>query len=208
MTHTATIAVDIPSQRDPEPSPAWQLVELAKTGDRDALGELYRLYDPTVRRYLSPRLGRNPTLVDDLAADTWLRVVRNIHRIEFVGRDFGAWLVTIARNLVADHYKSGWASRVTVAGELLDTVAGEQVHEHEPDELEAGVITRLAGDELLATLAGMPGQQQAVLRLRFLEQLDVAETAAAMGITVGACKALQYRAVRALARALHIERVS
>lgn len=58
----------------------------------------------------------------------------------------------------------------------------------------------------IARLLGHLGpEQQECLRLRFFEGRSLIETAELMGRNVGAVKALQYRAVRALGRVLHDE---
>ena len=48
-------------------------------------------------------------LAEDLTSETFVRGLRAIQRFNWQGKDFGAWLTTIARNLVADHFKSSRA---------------------------------------------------------------------------------------------------
>jgi len=94
---------------------AWALVERGQRGDTDALAELYLMYRPYVLRYFRYRV-RSPQLVEDLAADVWLRVLRRLDSFhDDRGADFGAVLSTIARNLLTDHVKSACAQRDTLA---------------------------------------------------------------------------------------------
>jgi RNA polymerase sigma-70 factor (ECF subfamily) len=53
---------------------------------------------------------------------------------------------------------------------------------------------------LLKAVLQLSDQQQECIRLRFLMNMSVAETAAIMGKNEGAIKTLQYRATRTLAR--------
>lgn len=112
------------------------------------------------------------------------------------GRDFGAWLVTIARNLVADHYKSGRVRLEVTTAETDDPVTRQE------DGPEQVVLASMTHGIVRTALRELSDDQRECIVLRFLHGLSVAETAVAMGRNSGAVKALQYRAVRALARAL------
>ncbi|MGW4874337.1 sigma factor, partial [Streptomyces chartreusis] len=76
-----------------------ELVERAQAGEADAFGRLYDQYSDTVYRYIYYRVGGKAT-AEDLTSETFLRALRRIGTFTWQGRDFGAWLVTIARNLV------------------------------------------------------------------------------------------------------------
>ena len=70
---------------------------------------LLALYDsalPLVHGYLLSRCGDRAT-AEDLTSETFVRALRRIDSLSAQGRDVGAWLVTIARNLALDHLKSG-----------------------------------------------------------------------------------------------------
>src|SRR5947209_18884843 len=83
-----------------------EIVTRAQGGDSDAFGELYDRYVDVVYRYIYYRVG-NATLTEALTSETFIRALRRITSYTWQGRDFGAWLVTIARNLIADPFKSG-----------------------------------------------------------------------------------------------------
>ncbi|HET7357466.1 MAG TPA: sigma factor, partial [Nocardioidaceae bacterium] len=82
------------------------LVELARGGDTEAFGLLYDHYHASVYRFVYYRVG-SATIAEDLAAETFFRALRSMSTFRWQGKDFGAWLMTIARNLTADHYKAG-----------------------------------------------------------------------------------------------------
>ncbi|MFC9971358.1 sigma-70 family RNA polymerase sigma factor [Spirillospora sp. NPDC127200] len=177
------------------PSDAMRdLVLRARDGDAEAFGALYDDYVELVYRYVYYRVGAHP-VAEDLTSETFLRALRRIGDFHWQGKDFGAWLVTIARNLVADHFKSGRYRLEVCTAELL-----------EPDRPQEGperaVLEDMTNRTLLAAVRRLGSEQQECVVLRFLHGLSVAETALIMGKKTGAIKALQYRAVRALGRML------
>ncbi|MEU5180735.1 ECF subfamily RNA polymerase sigma factor, BldN family [Streptomyces longwoodensis] len=179
---------------DSDSARMMDLVERAQAGEADAFGRLYDQYSDTVYRYIYYRVGGRAT-AEDLTSETFLRALRRIGTFTWQGRDFGAWLVTIARNLVADHFKSSRFRLEVTTGEMLD--ANEV--ERSPED---SVLESLSNAALLDAVRRLNPQQQECVTLRFLQGLSVAETARVMGKNEGAIKTLQYRAVRTLARLL------
>ena len=170
------------------------LVARAQAGDAEAFGGLYDRYVDLVYRYIYYRVG-SQALTEDLVSETFLRALRRITSFTWQGRDFAAWLVTIARNLIADHFKSG-RYRLEVATEnMLEA-------DRATDGPEAQVLDSLTNTTLLEAVKQLNSEQQECVVLRFLQGMSVTETALAMGKTEGAIKALQYRAVRTLGRML------
>jgi RNA polymerase sigma-70 factor, ECF subfamily len=189
-----------PARPDPGDAAAevWALIERAQAGDGAAFGLLYDRYFDTVFRFVYFRVG-NRQLAEDLTADTFLRALKRIGSFTWQGRDLGAWLVTIARNLVADHFKSGRYRLEVTTGDVLDADRPDRGPEGSP---EAAVIDHITNVDLLKAVKQLNPEQQECIVLRFLHGFSVAETALAMNKNEGAIKALQYRAVRALARLL------
>ena len=201
--------VTIPAQRPAEqpwpsrPAPddaaaeVWALVERTQAGDAEAFGLIYDRYVDTVFRFIYFRVGR--PLAEDLTADTFLRALKRIGSLTWQGRDPGAWLMTIARNLVADHFKSGRYRLEVTTGDVLDADQADRGPEGSP---ESAVVDHITNVALLTAVKQLKAEQQEVIVLRFLYGLTVPETAQAIGKQVGATKALQHRAVRSLHRLL------
>ncbi|MEU6857824.1 ECF subfamily RNA polymerase sigma factor, BldN family [Glycomyces sp. NPDC046736] len=174
------------------------LVARAQDGDPRAFGEIYDRYSDTVYRYIYFRVN-NAQLAEDLASETFLRALRRISSFSWQGRAFGAWLVTIARNLVVDHFKSGRYRLEIVKPDVLGADAAETDPTTSP---ETAALEKLTNATLLTAVKKLNPDQQECIVLRFLQGFTVAETARTMGKNEGAVKALQYRAVRTLARLL------
>jgi RNA polymerase sigma-70 factor (ECF subfamily) len=172
----------------------WALVERAQGGDTAAFGLIYDRYLDTVFRFVYFRVGSRQ-LAEDLTGDTFLRAFNGIGRFTWQGRDLGAWLVTIARNLVVDHFKSARYRLEVITGDVLD--ADRPDPEGSP---EVAVVDHITNVALLAALKQLNPEQRECIVLRFLRDWSVAETAHAMGKSDAAVKALQHRAIGALHR--------
>jgi RNA polymerase sigma-70 factor (ECF subfamily) len=168
------------------------LVELARKGDADAFGMLYDHYQGSVYRFLFYRT-RSGTLAEDLTSETFFRALRNMQNFRWQGKDFGAWLMTIARNLATDHFKAG-RTRLEMATEDMG------VHDDATEGPENAVLASLTNEVLLKALTELPSEQKDCLVMRFLQGMSIAETASVLGRSEGAVKQLQLRGVRNLAK--------
>ncbi|KQZ75807.1 sigma-70 family RNA polymerase sigma factor [Nocardioides sp. Root151] len=170
------------------------LVELARGGDKEAFGQLFDHYHPAVYRFLYYRT-RSQTLAEDLASETFFRALRSMNNFRWQGKDFGAWLMTIARNLTTDHFKAG-RTRLEMTTEDMGA------HDDVTDGPESAVLASLTNESLLAALQKLPKEQQECLIMRFLQGMSIAETAQVLARSDGAVKQLQLRGVRNLAKLL------
>jgi RNA polymerase sigma-70 factor (ECF subfamily) len=170
------------------------LVELARGGDCDAFGMLYDHYHVAVYRFVYYRVG-SVALAEDLTSETFFRALRGMPSFRWQGKDFGAWLMTIARNLTMDHFKAG-RTRLEFATEDMSP------HDGATEGPETSVLASLTNTALLEALKELPHEQQECLIMRFLQGLSIAETARVLGRSDGAVKQLQLRGVRNLAKLL------
>jgi RNA polymerase sigma-70 factor (ECF subfamily) len=179
---------------DVEASRLIALVELARNGDSEAFGLLYDHYNTSVYRFVYYRVG-SVALAEDLTSETFFRALRAMSSFRWQGKDFAAWLMTIARNLTADHYKSG-------RNRLEFTTEDMSAHDSATEGPESTVLASLTNETLLEALGELPTEQQECLIMRFLQGLSIAETAKVLGRSDGAVKQLQLRGVRNLAKLL------
>ncbi|WP_307816507.1 sigma-70 family RNA polymerase sigma factor [Nocardioides limicola] len=184
----ATSSEDSPEERQR----LIALVELARSGDKEAFGLLYDHYHVSVYRFLFYRT-RSVTLAEDLTAETFFRALRSMDRFKWQGRDFGAWLMTIARNLTTDHFKAGRTR-------LEQTTEDMGAHDSTTESPESTVLATLTNEALMGALKKLPTEQQECIVMRFLQGMSIAETAQALGRSDGAVKQLQLRGVRNLAK--------
>lgn len=172
----------MPTQPDDE------LMARARAGDPRAFADLYERYRIPVFTFLV-RLTGHRELAEDLLQDAFLRVYRSRHAYEPSGQ-FRAWLFTIARRLVVDHYRR---QRVQWEGapDAIDAVT-------EPDTVQQ----RFEARELLARAEHAltqlsPGQRELILLSR-VAGLDADEIADVIASTPGAVRVAIHRALRRL----------
>lgn len=190
MTTTDTTTRQTSEAEEPVPA----IVDRARGGDREAFGVLYARYQPQIYTYLW-RHTHNRELSEDLTNDVFVRALARIGTFTWRGSDFGAWLATIARNLLLDHYKSARYRREAPTGDMYgqDLAVGdigEQVTEY---------LTRtdvLA--ELRKALAGLTPDQWECLWLRYWHDLPFGEIGQRMDRSMSAAKMLKERALQNL----------
>jgi len=82
-----------------------QLVSEAKAGDSKAFGILYDAYVERIYRFVFFRVADEQT-AEDITAQVFLRAWEKLGRYRIGNSPFLAWLYTIARNAVIDHYRT------------------------------------------------------------------------------------------------------
>ena len=171
---------------------ASDLVQSAQAGDSGAFAALYEEHAPTIYRFLRRRLTGPDELVADLTADVFVKAYEKLDGYQERGLPFSAWLYRIAHNQMIDHLRKH--RRVVCP---LDEAS--DVPAHAPEGATARVLDRQILEPALARLTD---EQRAVVQLRFLNGLSLAQTAAWMGRSEEAVKKLQARGLVNLRRLL------
>ncbi len=161
------------------------LVAAARSLDPQALAELCEHFYPKIYRYILPRVASRED-AEDLAGEVFVRVMKSLPRQKGF---FPAWLYRIARNLVTDYYRR--------RGVRQETVVTEEHASSEPDPTD-GTERAEVQDLLERTVRRLTPEQQEVIRLKFVEGYDTSEIASIQGKSVGAVRAIQFRALKAL----------
>jgi len=157
----------------------------------DAFSELYRAHLRDVYSYCYYRIGNHHD-AEDLTEQTFLQAYRHYERAvrESQGRPLRPWLIRIAHNLAANHYRD----RARRPQTRLDD-AGVVSAPHATEDLVEG---REQVSEVLAGVAGLPDDRREALIMRFALDMDNREIARALGRSEGATKVLIHRAIRQL----------
>lgn len=180
-------APQVPGQADAE---AEALAARAVTRDQSAWEQIFELHYRSVFAYVRYRL-RALHEAEDIASQVFEVAYSRADRFDYRGVPIEAWLMGIARNLVRDHIKK-------LGRRGFDAGLDEIIEPSEPDRADAVDLRR----DLLAAMGALTEDQQEVIRLRFLLDRSVAETAVLMGRSEDAVKNLQRRALAAMHRAL------
>ena len=194
VTTTATAAMDLSTDDD------GPLVALAQSGERSAVEALLARVRPGVLRYCRARLGRSDGSygsADDVAQEVCLAVMTALPRYVDTGRPFAAFVYGIAGHKVADAQRAAYRNRSEVTDSLPESADPAQGPEERALAAEQAVTARLLLDRL-------PVQQRELLLLRVVAGLTAEETGASLGMTAGAVRVAQHRALARL-RALALE---
>jgi RNA polymerase sigma-70 factor, ECF subfamily len=177
----------------PRPEPLDHLIDGVRRGDRDAIAAVYLETAPALRGFLRRRVGHGE-IADDLVEQTFVELLEGCRRIRGDGRSLRAWLYRAALNNLRD-----WRKRADRRSDHTLTSAHVDALESTEGDPVAHADAQAVDAELLAALAVLTPEQREVIELRLVAELPLAQVAKITGRTVGAVKALQHRAVRALA---------
>lgn len=162
---------------------------LAKQGDEIGFGQLWRALHPRLLRYLRVVGCEDP---DDVAGETWLQVVRDLHAFSGSEKEFRRWLFTIGRNRAIDAARARARRPVTPVSTGMEALPDERRVE---DDVFEGISTRRA----LALVAGLPVEQAEAVALRVLAGLETAQVARLLGKSTGSVRVALHRGLKALA---------
>lgn len=168
----------------------WSLVDAAKVGDRHAFSRLYQLHFGEVFGYLLART-RDHYVAEDLTSETFIRALTKITSVTERRSAFGAWLMTIARNLLIDEARSARSRYEVDLPDYGDAAADEG------DPVQAAFRSVWA-DELRRILCDLSADQRICLELRFFHDLSLVEVGRRMKRRPNAVSAIQFRALRRL----------
>ncbi len=172
----------------------------AKAGDEAGFLVLWDELQPRLLRYLRVVGGDD---VEDVAAETWLQVVRDLPKFKKGSADeFRAWLFTIARHRAIDAARSRkrFRDKVLAAEPFADTVTMESPVE---DEVFHELSTRRA----VAMVAGLSKDQAEVVALRVIAGLDTEAVARMLRKSPGAVRVALHRGLRALSDDPRIQQI-
>ena len=79
-------------------------VDRARTGDQQALADIYDWYMPRVYRYAMARMG-NSHEAEDVTEEVFLKLLGAIGDFRWRDVPFSSWVFRIAHNCIATHYR-------------------------------------------------------------------------------------------------------
>jgi RNA polymerase sigma-70 factor (ECF subfamily) len=173
-------------------SPEKVLIEKATRFEQAALGEIFDRYHAGIFRYALRLLGE-PELARECMAETFSKFLSALRRGIGPADHLQAYLYRIAHNWITDFYRKNSPAIVPLDPNLEDDPDGRpSIHFSQRQEQE----------RVRAALAGLTPDQRQVIVLKYYENWENAEIAAALNKPVGAVKALLHRAIVALRQSL------
>ncbi len=185
--------------------PDADVVALAKEGRESAFRELVRRYERPVFSLVF-RLVRDKDTAEDLAQETFVKVLNNIERYrpEF---KFSSWLFKIANNVAIDHLRKRSVDTVSLEGSRYATSTDEMqatsvravdTSQSPLEELES----RELGGAIERAIGSLRPEYRACILLRHVEDRSYEEIAATLDLPLGTVKTYIHRARHELRKAL------
>jgi RNA polymerase sigma-70 factor, ECF subfamily len=167
-------------------------------GQPAAIESLLQQIRPMVLRYCRARLGRisgHYQAADDVAQEVCIALLSALPRYRDMGRPFASFVFGIASHKVADAMRS--AASLAIPTEDLPDEADDRPG---PEET---AVAYLEAERVRKLLTRLPAQQRELIVLRVLAGMTAQETGNELGMTPGAVRVAQHRALtrlRAIAR--------
>src|SRR6476469_3429405 len=192
MTYALVVSSpSIPPQREEPSGPATEpladreWVERFQAGDDQALRQAFDRYAGMVQRVGMLRLGNHHD-AEELVQQVFVRAWKGRAGFDPARGSLGAWLLGIARRLIADQYASLDRDRKVITA--AESIAPPAADLKSADRVVDRVVV---GNELNR----LPPEQRMVLRLAFYGDLSHSEIAATTGLPVGTVKSHTRRAL-------------
>ena len=169
---------------DLEPAEDGELLAAHAGGDGQAFARLYDRYDRSSFLFIRRMLGAGQgEAAEDLHQETWISVSRSAGAFDASKANFRAWLFTIARNKVWDHFRR---QRVTVlASAQID--AAEIIADDGPTPVDH-VESRELAERVVAAVEALPLAQRDVFVLFAHAGLSLEEISKATGAGIETTK--------------------
>ncbi|MEU2181617.1 RNA polymerase sigma factor [Streptomyces thermolilacinus] len=170
-----------------------EAVLLARGGDERAFARVYRAVQPGLLGYLRGLVGDD---AEDVAAEAWLEIARDLGRFRGDGGGFRGWAATVARHRALDHLRMrGRRPRTTPLEQDALDLPGRH-------DTAAAALDALSTGEALALIRALPPDQAEAVLLRVVAGLDGPSAARVLGKRPGAVRTATYRGLRRLAETL------
>ena len=170
-----------------------QRLAAAQAGDEAAFVYLFRSVQPTLLKYLTTLGG---PLAEDAAAETWVSVVRDLHRFHGDEAGWRAWVFTIAHAQLRDAQRRAGRQPVPVDTDLAPALGPPA------DDVEAAVEETLSTQAALGLIGRLPRDQAEAVLLRYVVGMDAPAAARVLGKRPGAVRVAAHRGLRRLSAML------
>jgi len=161
-----------------------QAVDRAINGDSEAFGYLYDIYADRIYRHIYYRTG-NAEDAKDMMQEVFLKAWQGLPRYRKSTTPFLGWLFTISHNRVIDYY------RTRKDYSYLDNEIAVPDPESNPEVLAE---SRLAQQQVRKAILQLPGDQQMVIIMSFIEGFEYSEIALALKKSEGNIRVMVHRA--------------
>jgi RNA polymerase sigma-70 factor (ECF subfamily) len=168
-------------------------IAAAKRGDATAFAGIYCSIAPKLLRYARGLVGRD---AEDVVAEAWLQIARDIGRFSGGDSEFRAWTARIVRNRAMDHLRA--RARRPLPDIPLDDLRDMPAEDDTADT----ALARISASTAIDLIAALPPDQAEAVLLRAVVGLDAATAGAVIGKSAGAVRVAAHRGLKNLAKRL------
>ena len=157
-----------------------ELISRIVSGDSTAVSQLWKPYQPRLRRYIYAKT-KEASLCDDLLQDTFIKAFLYLKKGSFQSEGkFFPWLLRIAHNVVMDHFRQLKRQMVspTMDGTFWDQDLQPIIWD-EPQQMSAQI-----NQSMFDMIAQLPEEQQQVVRMRIFQDMSFKEISEATGVSI------------------------
>ncbi|MDD5622560.1 MAG: sigma-70 family RNA polymerase sigma factor [Actinomycetota bacterium] len=171
-----------------------------KNGDNFYFEKIYRHFFSKIYRYISLRI-LNKDKAEDLTSEVFIRVYRNLNKVNLNAITIKIWIYKIARNLIIDYFRS---SQNKIKLKSLDEYLEKDKEIESPDSalVDKGEITLndmcFKNEKLIDALNSLPETQREIIFLRYAEGMDFKSISLILNKREIALRALKFRALENL----------
>jgi RNA polymerase sigma-70 factor (ECF subfamily) len=173
----------------------------ALAGDEAGFIALYRDLQPRLLRYAAALVG---TDAEDVTAETWLHVTKDLRRFAGDLDGFRGWVTTICRHRAMDSARAR-ARRPVQAVEVTELAEWSLA---DPSFTDGAVFERLDTRWAMSLILQLPRTEAEAVLLRAVVGLDAATAGRVLGKRAGAVRVAAHRGLRRLADRIAAEPVS
>lgn len=166
-------------------------VPLAVSGDKRALADVITLVRPKLKRYCATRLGTIDVAADDVVQDVCLALVTAIPKYKDMGKPFMAFVYGVAAHKLADAGRKAVQRRSYSLELVLDEPSTD-------DSPESHAIEGELRSYAMALMDTLTQQHRKIILMRVVWGLTAPQTGRALGMSAGAVRVAQHRAMNQL----------
>jgi RNA polymerase sigma-70 factor (ECF subfamily) len=178
-----------------DPQTERRTIQRARKGDREAIAELIRAYQRPLEAFLYRLCGQSD-LAEDLAQESFVRVIRSLDRFDERFR-FSTWLFTIGKRLLVNHQQK---MKPLPDSEIVEFRAGDaRTPATETEEMER---TQRVSDLVKVALESLVSPQREIVLLFHQQNWSVQQIAQELSMPEGTIKSHLFRARRRMLEAI------
>ncbi len=170
------------------------LLYRAHVGDRGAAGSLYEHYYRDIYSYIFYRVNDTST-AEDLSAEVFVRMIRQLPSFLDQGRPFISWLYTLAKKVIQDYKRN--PEQLVTARQISGSASNDRIQDQGRDQQALGCFQR--------ALQHLTEAHKEIIIHRFVEGKSVKDIAELTNQSKRYVRTLQLNALKSLEEALHKE---